>query len=53
MEESSCSSTSGLGSGSGSSSEIIELLLLERGKSGVWAYFSFAAKNGEYIEKDK
>ena len=53
MVESSCSSTSGLGSGSSSSSEEIELLLLERGKSGAGAYFGFAAKNGEYIEKEK
>ena len=53
MAESSCSSNSGLGSGSGSNSEEIELLPLERGKSGVWAYFGFAANNREYIEKDK
>ena len=53
MAESSCSSTSGLGSGSSSSSEEIKLLPFERGKSGVWAYFGFAAKNGEYIKKEK
>ena len=30
----------------------IELLPLEKAKSGVWVYFGFTAKNGKYVVKD-
>ena len=38
---------------SDSSASTVELLPLEKAKSGVWAYFGFEAKNGEYVVKDK
>lgn len=35
------------------SADEIELLPLEKAKSGVWMYFGFAAKNGEFVVKEK
>ena len=41
------------GSESSSERSTVELLPLEKAKSGVWAYLGFAAKNGEFVVKDK
>ena len=35
------------------SSDLHELLPLEKAKSTVWQYFGFPAENGEFTEKDR
>ena len=47
------SSDSIAGCSTDSSCERRELLPLYKGKSGVWDYFGFPAKNGDFTEKDK